>query len=402
MQIKAKIKLLLIIISFFPIKEAYPTILSKNAEISLLTCGPGEELYSIFGHSAFRVFDVKNNIDRVYNYGTFNFETDYFYIKFASGRLLYYLDTEDFMSFASSYIYEDRTIYEQFLNLDSITRQKLYDMLEENNKTENRFYRYDFFYDNCTTRIRDLMLKTFNGKLDFKNYNPPPVPTFRNMISEYIQHQQWTDLGINLIFGLTADKKMTKSEYMFLPDELMKAFDKATINGDSIRLVKKTKILYTSSKTTPAVINIMSPLYVFWLLFAILLFISLYEIAKKRNLWLFDFLIFFSTGTLGLVVLTLFLGSAFVAVQNNLVLLWAIPFHFIMAFFVKRKRSVFVKNYYLIIFIMMLLLLGCWYFIPQEFNFAVLPVVLILAIRSFKLYYLFATAKTKRTNIYYR
>ncbi len=396
------IVLSLFIFFLFPLRDSKAVTLSKNSEISLLTCGPGEELYSIFGHSAIRVCDYENHIDRVYNYGTFDFETEYFYLKFVGGRLLYYLTTEEYLGFIKSYIYENRSVYEQTLNLDSLHKQVLFNLLEENNKPANRYYHYDFFYDNCTTRIRDILIKALDNKIDFTKYTPPPIATFRKMISHYISHQKWTDLGIDLIFGLTADHKMNQSEYMFLPIELMNALDKAKLKGDSTSFIKKTKTLYTAPITNINTTNKYSPLMIFWLLFALFTLITLFEILKKRNFWIFDFLLFFITGALGLLVATLCFGSNFIALHFNLVLLWAIPFHFIMAFFVARKNSKFVKLYFLLTFVLMILLLIARFFIPQELNMATFPVVLLITIRAFKLYYFKTTEKTKRTNIYYR
>lgn len=394
--------LFLFLVFFLPVKQSYAITLSNSTEISLLTCGPGEELYSIFGHSAVRICDPVNHIDRVYNYGTFDFGTEHFYLKFASGRLLYYLDTEEYFGFMRSYIYENRTIYEQTLNLDSTTKQKLFVLLEENHKPRSRFYRYDFFYDNCTTRIRDILMKAMDKKIDFKEYTPPPIPTFRKMISHYIKHLKWTDLGIDLIFGMTADRKMTKSEYMFLPIELMNALDKAKINGSNTNFVKKNRILYTASETNIFANDLFSPFIVLWSLFALFVIITLFEIWKKVNMWIFDFLIFFITGLLGLLLTALMFGSLFLALHNNLVLLWAIPFHFFMAFFVARKNSKFVKYYFFTTFILMILLLISWFFLPQAFNVAAIPIVLLLALRAFKIYYFRSTEKTKRPNIYYK
>jgi hypothetical protein len=385
----------------FSLNSSNAITLSKHTEISLLTCGPGEELYSVFGHSAIRVFDPINKVDIVYNYGTFNFDTDYFYLKFGSGRLLYYLNTEEYLGFIKTYINENRSVYEQTLNLDSAAKQKLFELLDTNMVEKNRYYRYDFFYDNCTTRIRDILMKALGGKIDYTAYNPPLGMTFREIISVYIKHLQWTDLGVDLIFGLDSDKKMSKTDFMFLPEELMKAYDKAKIN-DSTRLVKKTKTIFTSSVKNETAEKYTSPFMIFSALFSLFLIITLFEIIKKRNLWLFDFLIFFITGLLGLVVASLTFGSAYIALHKNLVLLWAIPFHFLMAFFVARKNSKFVKFYFLLTFILMLLLLISWYFLPQPLKLSTIPMVLLLALRAFKLYYFKANEKSRRSNIYYR
>jgi len=393
--------LLLLLFFILPFSNCHAITLSNKTEISLLTCGPGEELYSIFGHSAIRVCDSVNNIDRVYNYGTFDFETEHFYLKFAGGRLFYYLNTEEFWGFIKTYTRENITVYEQILNLDSIKKQTLYNLLEKNNLPANKFYRYDFFYDNCTTRIRDILIKALDNKIDFTAYVPPPIATYRKMISHYIEHLKWTDLGIDLIFGLPADHKMKQSEYMFLPIELMHALDSAHNSVDNAKLVKETKTLYLASNTKEEAPSPFSPILFFWLLFALFVLITLFEIWKNINLWILDFLLFFITGLLGLLVITLSVGSTYIALHNNLVVLWAIPLHVIMALFVARKNSKVIKYYFLFTTLWNIILLICWYFIPQELNMATFPFVLLLTIRAFKIYYFKSIEKTRKINTYY-
>jgi hypothetical protein len=137
--------------------------LSDQAVISLITADPGEELYSLFGHSAIRVKDTVNNQDLVFNYGTFNFNTPNFYMKFTRGKLLYMLSIQQFDRFKRSYEYEKRDLKEQILNLTQDQKQAIFQFLLWNYQPENRYYKYDFFFDNCATRIRDVFIDELPG-----------------------------------------------------------------------------------------------------------------------------------------------------------------------------------------------------------------------------------------------
>ena len=180
---------------------------SSRIRISLLTCTPGEELYSIFGHSAIRIIDSNNVTDYIYNYGTFNFDDNGFYLKFIRGKLLYFVSierTEDFLAF---YTLENRGIAEQILQLTGDEKIAIQKALKENLKEENKYYKYDFFLDNCTTRLRDVISN--------KKYPKPLLPlvmpastTYRNAIHQYLDKggQKWSELGIDILLGMPTDK----------------------------------------------------------------------------------------------------------------------------------------------------------------------------------------------------
>ena len=154
---------------------------SCHLRISLLTCGPGEELYSTFGHSAVRVTDSASNEDIVYNYGTFSFDEPGFYTKFVRGKLMYYLSTQDFISFKQDYEKEKRSMTEQVLNLSCNEKSKMAKLLMQNLMGENKFYKYDFFFDNCTTRLRDLLEKSADSNVHYGSVVNTPT-TFRQHI----------------------------------------------------------------------------------------------------------------------------------------------------------------------------------------------------------------------------
>ncbi|MBC8110331.1 MAG: DUF4105 domain-containing protein, partial [Verrucomicrobia bacterium] len=193
--------------------------LSENAQISLITIAPGDELYSGFGHSALHVYDPNTGMDKSYNYGTFDFRAKGFYVKFVRGQLDYMLSVGEL---GRELIYwgeaENRQVTQQILNLSAEQKNRLYQFLEKNALPENKFYRYDFFYDNCSTRIRDALQKTIGESLKF-NPTTDKEKSFRDLTDEYLlPTKKWEDLGIDVALGLRTDKIATPYEYMFLPD----------------------------------------------------------------------------------------------------------------------------------------------------------------------------------------
>ena len=213
----------LFIISFFLFLLTTSTSasvkLSKDATISILTCSPGNELYSLFGHTGIRVVDKANNMDIVFNYGTFDFATQGFYFKFARGLLPYQLSCSEFRRFLSSYIYDGRSVYSQTLNLDSIQKQYLMDLLVENYEPANREYLYNFLYDNCSTRVRDIIEKSTGNQITW--IAQPSTKSFWNLLDEYLGRSPWIQWGIHTILGSPATSTATIREQMFLPDYLM-------------------------------------------------------------------------------------------------------------------------------------------------------------------------------------
>ena len=240
--------------------------LSEQANISVLTCGPYDELYSAFGHSAFRIYDPVNNINVTCNYGTFDFNQPNFYLNFALGNNLYKLSIQDYQRFEDVYIYENRFIHEQVLNLTSEQKQKLFAYLQWNAKPENASYYYDYFYDNCSTKIRDVLLEALGKDVIFDETHITTDYTIRELTDFYLKDLPWGDLGIDICLGLPMDKKAAPLEYMFLPDFVESAFDHASIvqNGSTVPLVKEKHITYEARASEPAK-SIPHPLYVVFL-----------------------------------------------------------------------------------------------------------------------------------------
>lgn len=394
---------LILILVFFLIviitnNQLFGKELSPSAEISLLTASPGDELYSVFGHSAIRVYDPVQNIDLVFNYGTFDFDTRNFYIKFIRGKLLYKLSVVPTEYFIPEYQLEGRAIFEQILGITSDQKQEMFNFLVNNSKPKNAYYHYDFFYDNCATRIRDvvdsLITPEWPAKSEINNQTLAAIKshynyefdyspefsykrTFRQMLQPFLFNMPWSAFGIDLALGLPADKVATAAEYMYLPDEMLLAFDLSILPNGNPLVSEHKIILQKSVELTPA--SSIKPYMITWLIFlmGVLSFIN-----KKISL-VFDKIYFSLLGITGIVILFLWFFTDHITTKINLNVLWAIPTH--LYFIWKNngyKRSGITKNYFRLVGILLLSIVILWPWIPQAYNLAFLPLVLISLLKS--------------------
>lgn len=378
-------KLLLILhFAFFIFTSAFPQTDSCHLRITLLTCSPGEELYSTFGHTALRVQDENVGSDQIFNYGTFEFNPD-FYAKFIRGQLLYFLSVQSFEEFMYQYQVESRSVHEQELQLSCDEKQKLLGALLVNAKEENKYYRYDFLFDNCTTRAGDIVVKNTNTPVILKNILPPTPPSFREMIHDCLDagHQPWSKLGIDLLLGAKLDRKSTNKEAIFfLPDYLLKGFDSAVVNGHPlVRPAKKILDLPSPLNRT----SFFTPFLVFAFLFImVVLLSSLTSKWARITLSIFDYLFFFLLGITGLLLIFMWLGTDHKLCQNNYNLLWALPTHIVMAFFVHSSKT-WVKKYFRSVMWLSILLALSWFFLPQQMNNSLIPILLLIIFRCWSL-----------------
>ena len=354
---------------------------SSRLRISLLTCTPGDELYSIFGHSAIRITDSSNvgndYFDIVYNYGTFNFDDEGFYLKFMRGKLLYFISIVKFDDFKFDYQSTNRGMTEQVLNLTPTEKENIHFALKENLKEENRYYQYDFFLDNCTTRLRDIIEK-------YKQPQPlfhPVMPAntrFRQAIHQYLDSgkQYWSKLGIDILLGARTDRIMTTSQQQFLPDNLMLAMDKSTP-----RMSLSSENLYQLTNNTDKK-SWFTPLLFFSLLLGLFISLSLSKNKYAQSVLNgLDGLLFFTTGLLGIILLFMWFFTDHSMTKNNYNLFWALPTHIIFSFLINKNKP-FVKKYFLATAISLVILLLLWPFLPQQMNNSLIPVVLLLLYRS--------------------
>ena len=355
---------------------------SSHLRISLLTCTPGNELYSIFGHSAFRVVDSSKAFnddyrDIVYNYGTFNFDDEGFYLKFARGKLLYYVSIENFEDFKYLYQATNRGITEQVLNLTAAEKVNVQSFLNNNLKEENKYYKYDFFFDNCTTRLRDIIKKNHDSAFTVRPVMPVGT-TFRQAIYQYLDkgNQPWSKLGIDILLGKPCDGVMTAEQMQFLPDNLMISLDSA-----SHPLILSHQNLYTLNENTGKG-SFFTPFVVFLIL---LIAIAALSFVKNKYVQIFlqgfDGILFFSTGLLGIILIFMWASTDHSMTKDNFNLLWAWPTHFVVSFFVTSKKS-WVKKYFAFTAAALIIVLLAWFFLPQHMNTGLIPFVLLLIYRS--------------------
>jgi Domain of unknown function (DUF4105) len=379
-------KRIVIIILFFAYVIPAFTQAKKDSctfEISLLTCAPGTDLYSIFGHTAIRVRDKTRGMDIVYNYGTFDDTDPLFYVHFTRGIMRYSLSAETLDSFMMEYEMEHRTVWAQVLNLTCQEKIRLYEALRKNTLDENRLYDYHFHTDNCTTRAARIIESNAGSTFQYKNILPDPGPSFRDMIHEYLdpQHQYWSKFGIDMCLGKNLDIKPTNIEAIhFLPDYLYRGIDSAYI-GDKPMLSEKQTLI--SFPKTDAGSGWFTPVFVFTAMF--LLSILLYFLKTKTALLIFDITFFSLIGLFGLLITFLWLGRVDVVCRNNINVLWALPTHVAAVFFI-RKKAVWIKYYFLITAILAALLLIGFPWWTQRMNTAVLPVLGIIIFRSLHLF----------------
>ncbi len=358
-----------------------------HAQISLLTISPGEELYSTFGHSALRVYDSVSNSDIVYNYGTFNFDEPGFYTKFIRGKLMYYLSRDNFENFIAANQQENRTTTEQVLNLDCKEKNRLLSSLYTNMEEANRSYKYDFLFDNCTTRLRDLIEKAgADSAVRFGNVLNKPR-SFRNLIHEYLNNndKQWSKLGIDILLGSKTDALMTPYQVMFLPDYLMNVLDRSAINQRP--LVSSHTSLYRIKYVDNSPSNLTHPFFIFSCFFVLICLLSFSKNNFVKNFMAnFDRFFFFMAGLLGILILFMWFGTDHIMCRNNYNLLWAWPMNAVAAFYLHSQKK-WPRIYFLILAILLLLLLGFWFLLPQLLNISLIPIVLIMIVRAFHFYF---------------
>lgn len=378
---------LFFLLIFFQYANAQESL--ATTQISLLTSSPGAELYNTFGHSAIRIYDRVRGVDYVYNYGTFDFEAPNFYLNFTRGKLDYMLSIGSMKNLIYGFKLENRLVVEQVLNLDDQQKKVLIDLLEENYQPDNRYYKYDFFFDNCATRIRDIMVQAYAD--DFKYHYPEEWEnselTFRNLLDLYLDDNQWSDFGIDIALGLPTDDITSPKDYMFLPDYLSEAFGKATIvrDGKEVPFTLGSKVILSKEDIEPEIFFI-SPIRMTWALFVIALIICIYSIRNNKKIRWFDVIYFSVIGLVGWVVFLLWFATDHIATKDNLNLLWAVPIY-LPLFFYWNKISGFIKKWIILILgAINLLLLLFWSVFPQNYHMAFIPLILIIIMRFFFLY----------------
>jgi len=364
--------------------------LTDSAKISLLTASPWHgAVYALFGHTAIRVQDDSTGVNAVFNYGYFDSSQPRFIYHFVRGETDYILGVTSFEEFLSEYAYKGQQVIAQELNLTPVEKQQLYEALSVNALPENRGYRYNYFYDNCATRPRDMVEKYTEGVVQY-----PPTPqqqTYRDLVHECVNGYPWLLFGIDLVIGNSADRPIDVREKMFIPRYLMDSFEGAIIQrNDTLRppLVQHREIVLEpdGERNSPKAASLFTPFVAAFLLLLLTLFISLVQMIKlnttKLSLY-YDTLLFGIAGLGGLVVFFLMFFSAHPAMRPNWNFVWLNIFALIAAFlfWVKSAKNV-VYFYHFINFAVLTLFLLLWWLIPQKLPVATIPFSMSLWLRS--------------------
>ncbi len=372
---------LLVFIFSYSILNAQQNNLSNQAEVSVLTIAPGKSLNDAFGHNAFRIKDSKNNIDVTFDYGRFDFEAPNFYLNFARGKLNYSIGKGEFYKFYQVYSYYNRSIKEQILNLTQNEKQSLYNYLLENNNPENRDYLYEFFFDNCATKIKDVVNITLDNDINFKEPNNFKNATFRTLIQNNLNINSWGSLGIDLALGSVIDTEATAQEHMFLPKNIHAFFEVATLQNGSL-LVKDSKILYEQKETVNSNSFLTSPLFIFGIIGLVILFVTFKDYKNhKQTKWL-DITLFSITGLIGILILLLWFATDHKGTHQNYNLLWACALNIlVVGQLFKKKVSYWFTKYIKFLIILLCLLTLHWIIGVQVFAIGLIPFLISLFIR---------------------
>jgi len=350
--------------------------LSNGAIVSLITYTPGEELYQAFGHSAIRIKDDSLEMDRLYNYGTFDFATRDFYLKFAHGDLLYQLavtQAEEEIGTVAAY---GQGVSEILLNLSQDQKQQLYEALEYNLLPANRFYRYDFILDNCSTRPRDVLERVTRSQIIEKEDGKL---TFRQMLDPYFVRMPWHGFGLSLLLGANLDRIASPRQACFLPADLERAVESAQ-NGEQKLAAERREIF--PPDMLPQTPVWLSPPVVFsfcgtaWFLW--------WFLRKQGHANWPSAIILTLSGATGLFLLGLSSWSRLWVVQENYNLAWLVPTHLIAGIwlFVSNKRPLIIRWYFPAAAVAGIAFISISFVLPQKFDPSVYPLAAVLTWRS--------------------
>lgn len=363
--------------------------LSDSAKISLMTCAPWPgAVYALYGHTAVWVKDDSTHTDVVFNYGFFDSSQPNFVYHFVRGETDYILGVTSFEDFISEYRDKGVSVWQQPLNLSLGEKQALWKALYINSLPENRSYRYNFLYDNCATRPRDMVEKYVEGKIIYPQ--TADNQSYRNLLHECLNPYPWMKFGIDLIIGAPADRKIDERAKMFLPEYLMRAFEGAIVEkNDTLRypLVQQTKaILASNNAVKMSEHSIFTPLNMAFALLLITLLLSIIQINNLNNGFLikvFDTLLFGIVGLGGTIVFFLMYFSEHPATNPNWNFVWLNSISLLVAilFWIKSAKKV-VHIYHFINFATLTLFLLFWWLIPQQLPITSIPISLCLWLRS--------------------
>jgi hypothetical protein len=354
---------------------------SNDTLAYLLTCGPGTETYSIYGHSALRIVIPEKHSDTVYNWGIFDFSAPNFVWKFAKGRLDYLLGDESLNGFLQEYFFDHRYVYSQKLNINQDETRKLVSLINENLKPENIKYRYDFFYDDCSTRIRDLLEKSIGQKLIYPPLETDRIPSFRDLVAKYQNPYPWYKFGVDLIMGSTSDKKAVFRDRMFLPIDMKDELSKLVIQRSEKRipLLQNPEVLLDFD--APLIKNrfLTSPPCVFTAIIIIIMIMAAL-IKSRKIIRIIDIIIYSVFSVLSILMNFFNFFTDHAQMKWNLNIIWLNPIVIVCLIMLIINKT--GTLWFRIVFYISAGFIVFHYILPQDFNIGSVLLAIILLIRS--------------------
>jgi len=360
--------------------------LSEKATVSLLTASPGEEVYAQYGHTGIRVCDPVNNFDVVFNYGLFDFNSPNFIFRFVKGETDYMVGACSYMDFLLEYQVDNRGVTEQVLNLRPEEKEAVWEALIKNIQPENRTYRYNFFFNNCSTKPRDIIINAIEGKVNYRWDGK--YKSLRDEVHHFTNNFPWTRFGIDFALGAEADDSASLKSQQFAPDLLMESFAKAVILSDTAQtrpLVLKTQYPATIDESlieqdpwSPG------PELVLWIVFLIIAVLTFLEFRNGNNYHILNILPYLAAGLLGFIIAFLALFSEHPTTDVNYLLFWLHPIHliYVICLIIPAFRKKWANLYLCINLPFQVFALAGSLFLPQYFHPAMYPFLLALILRS--------------------
>jgi len=378
-KINLFVPLLFIVFQLFVIDKTLAN--PDSVKISLLTFGKGKSVADVWGHTGIRVLNADKGTDLVYNYGTYDFNQPNFLLKFLRGKLKYSLSFNDFEQTIRFYTFYHRDVFEQVLNLNREEKIKLMELLEENYLPENRYYLYDFFYDNCSTRPLSIITNSIQSKLLLSENKENK--TFRQYLDEEIIDKPWLDFGIDLILGINADKNPERFQKSFLPLNLKSELSKSQIlkDGQNESFVLMDKTIASFDHVQSSFPLLLKPASIFTFLFVLEILIFGFFFFKSPKLFLiYDKIWFMIALIAGLIITFLWFFTDHTATKSNLNYLVFNPLY--LFFFIKNEKLRYGIS--VVLSVSLLIILLGFAILPQEFNLAVLPIAGLLLLKIVK------------------
>ncbi len=360
----------------------------SRTEVSVITCSPGDEVYSLYGHTAIRLRDEARGLDLAVNYGVFDFNTDHFVWKFVLGETDYMCMAVPWEAFIAEYRYRGSSVKAQVLNLTAEETDSLVHYLEWNLKPDNCIYRYNYLTDNCTLRVMNCIERAVSGRIVY-SWDSDRL-TYRDIIHSYTAGSPWAQVGNDILLGCDVDTILSPRAKCFVPDYYSNALSGALVRdlvADTRPLVRRTETLLKAASPAAGTADRrdsfpVSPRIAVWGLFAILLLILLAEYKTGYMLWPLDFVLMTAHGIAGVILLFVFLFSQHPTLDTNWQVWLLNPLPLVaMPFAIKAayRNQCCAWHYVMAAMILSFLVFAPW--IPQKYSAITIPLALALATR---------------------